>query len=324
MKILFLSVDNPSFVARDRVILSNNFDTSYIQYSNKTKPAFLHLFRLIQSTDILFLWFASLNFILPVLLAKVFSKKIIIVSGGYDVANLEELKYGSCNSLLKRYFVKNLLKSAHKILAVSKSNMQEVINNCKIQKDKIKLIYHGFKLQKKIDFNSKENRIITIGFINKDSFKRKGIDRFIELAKFLPDIPFHLVGKCELQLELPANVFLEGYVDDDKLLNLFKQSKIYIQFSRHEAFGCSLAESMQRGCIPVISGNYSLPEVAGDAGLVINDFSDFTEIAIKIRSIFDNYSPEQAQKSADHINYTFPFENREKGLIEVVMDINNE
>jgi len=48
------------------------------------------------------------------------------------------------------------------------------------------------------------------------------------------------------------------------------ESKIYLQLSRHEAFGVSVVEAMKYGCIPIVSNAFALPEVVGNNGYIIN------------------------------------------------------
>lgn len=60
-----------------------------------------------------------------------------------------------------------------------------------------------------------------------------------------------------------------GYLSDKALLDLFGQADLLIHPSRYEGFGLQVAEAMAAG-IPVISSTGgSLPEVAGDAALMV-------------------------------------------------------
>jgi glycosyltransferase involved in cell wall biosynthesis len=165
---------------------------------------------------------------------------------------------------------------------------------------------------------------VTIGIINSKSFLRKGIDRFIKTAEVTPEFQFIIIGKFEpflSQMQLPSNIKLMGYLDMSELSNIMVQAKIYLQLSRHEAFGCSVAEAMQYGCIPIVSNSYALPEVVGNCGIVIEEPDNFSEIAEIIRYTIDNFTYDRGLSCVDWINNSFSLEKREIDLLKLVSEI---
>lgn len=77
-----------------------------------------------------------------------------------------------------------------------------------------------------------------------------------------------------------------GYVDDDDLAALYSGALAFVYLSLYEGFGLPPLEAMQCG-IPVITSNRSsLPEVVGDAGIMI----DPTDEDAVCQSILDVYS----------------------------------
>jgi len=71
------------------------------------------------------------------------------------------------------------------------------------------------------------------------------------------------------QLGLKKQTLFLGVVDDDRLIDLYRQAAAFVFPSRYEGFGLPVLEAMACGC-PVISSNASsLPEVAGDAALLV-------------------------------------------------------
>lgn len=70
--------------------------------------------------------------------------------------------------------------------------------------------------------------------------------------------------------KLPPRVFLAGYVADENLPFLYANAQALIYPSLYEGFGLPPLEAMAVGT-PVIAGNVaSLPEVVGDAGILVD------------------------------------------------------
>jgi len=74
-----------------------------------------------------------------------FNKRLLIIAGGFDVANEPVIKYGAMQGKSRARFGKWLLSRAHIVIAVSKSNKHEIINNAFVPINKIKLIYRAMK-----------------------------------------------------------------------------------------------------------------------------------------------------------------------------------
>lgn len=78
-----------------------------------------------------------------------------------------------------------------------------------------------------------------------------------------------------------------GYVDDEDLSNLFSHSLCSIYLSLYEGFGLPALESMQCGCPIIASNTTSLPEVVGNAGILI-DPRDSLALQNAILQIYTN------------------------------------
>jgi glycosyltransferase involved in cell wall biosynthesis len=323
MKILFLAVNKSSFINRDYEILLSEHEVKFMVASSLSFMKTIH--NLFES-DLLFCWFASLNFLIPILIAKILKKKIIIVAGGYDVAKVKSLNYGSMSSFWRGEFVKIILTMADKVLSVSKSNNQEIIDNCKISPNKIILIYHGFEIGEFPKSARRENNIITIGLLDKNTYLRKGFDRFINLAKSLPEIEFFIIGKYDQTfingIVMPSNVTLTGFLTKEELNKLIISSKIYIQLSRHEGFGASVAESMLLGCIPVVSDVYALPEVINNCGLLIKNPDDTNFYAKLVKDLLQNFSIEKSYQCYDQIQNHFAIGTRKQKILVLLRNYN--
>ncbi len=65
-----------------------------------------------------------------------------------------------------------------------------------------------------------------------------------------------------------------GYIDDEDLSVLYSNSEFFIYPSLYEGFGLPVLEAMKCGVPVITSNNSSLPEVIGDAGIIINPKSE--------------------------------------------------
>lgn len=74
-------------------------------------------------------------------------------------------------------------------------------------------------------------------------------------------------------------VFYAGYIDDEDLPVLYSNAEWFVYTSQYEGFGLPPLEAMQCGCPVITSNNSSLPEVVGDAGIMIDWDSDEQHIA---------------------------------------------
>ena len=101
-------------------------------------------------SDLILIWFASKHTILVVLLNYFFNKPLIIISGGFDVANVQKIKYGAMRGGSRTIVGRWLLSRAHTVIAVSKSNRREIIENGKVFPRKVKLIYKIYNNSKQL------------------------------------------------------------------------------------------------------------------------------------------------------------------------------
>jgi glycosyltransferase involved in cell wall biosynthesis len=111
---------------------------------------------------------------------------------------------------------------------------------------------------------------------------RKGLDVLINAYRNLaPDLPHHLVisGKHGWHTEplfrqvktlgLDRRVHFTGYVSDEDLPALYNLADLFVYPSRYEGFGLPPLEAMACG-VPVVCTNVaSLPEVVGEAAVLV-------------------------------------------------------
>lgn len=106
------------------------------------------------------------------------------------------------------------------------------------------------------------------------------------------------------EFEMESDVLFTGYVSDDDLVGIYNGATCFVLPSIYEGFGLPLLEAMQCG-IPVIGSNVSsIPEVVGEAGMLINphDVSAWTEALATV--VFDShYRQELADLALDRAKH---------------------
>lgn len=65
-------------------------------------------------------------------------------------------------------------------------------------------------------------------------------------------------------------IIITGYVDDEDVPILYSDAEWFVYTSQYEGFGLPPLEAMSCGCPVITSNNTSLPEVVGDAGIMID------------------------------------------------------
>ncbi len=86
-------------------------------------------------------------------------------------------------------------------------------------------------------------------------------------------------------LGLSRHVHYVGSVPDEDLAQFYSGSELYVYPSLHEGFGIPCLEAMACGTPIIISPSGALPEIAGDAALVMRHPTDVDGLADLIQSV---------------------------------------
>ena len=306
-----------SFIETDRKILERNFNVIDLNYFSIT--GVFKLLKGIIRADIGFAWFEQDHAFFTVLFSKIWGKKSIVVSAS-SFAFTEQWDE-NVSSFKSKFFQKLAVKYADLVLADSRYKETSILNH--IKGDNVKLIYLGFDTKKFTPINEKEDMIITVGQVTDSNLRRKGLDMFVRVAQYFPKIKFVLIGEHvdssieKLKKIAPNNVEFTGWISDDDLIRYMQRAKVYAQFSTMESFGCSVAEAMLCGCVPIVTKIGALPEVVGDAGF----YNEHGDLEGSIKALKMALESDMYEKVRKRIIDRFPLEERERQIIKNIHEL---
>jgi glycosyltransferase involved in cell wall biosynthesis len=318
VQILFVYSRPASFVEIDLQLLRERWDVrEWAQPGRYANP--LAVANAVRRADLVFGWFASWHTFLPFTFARLLGKPSLLVTGGFDTANMPDIGYGYQRGGSSKRLASSIIRGATKLVTNSEYARDEVVRNVGVRAEDVSVVYHGVPDPfGELPPGEREPVVLTVGNVGWLTYERKGLRPFVHAARLAPELRFVVVGDwldnaVDLLRDLGGdNVEYAGRVSDDELAAWYRRSSVYVQASRHEAFGMSLAEAMLGGCIPVVTRAGALPEVVGDVGVQL-DRGEPEAIADAARQVVGAGHEERA-RARDRILRTFPLEARRDGL----------
>jgi len=314
------------FVSKEVNLLKRRYKVSILDVEKRKTLISKILFLLknlkrLKNARIIYLYFGGPFSTLATIISKLLGKKVIIHCGGFETVRMPEIGYGAQNSLIKRLVYNLGFRLADYVWCSSRTHMLESKKNTGIKK--FDYIYPFFDPKKFKPSGKKENLIITVGGVNKLTWKKKGIKTFVDCAKKLPEYTFVVIGKVSEDMkqtidELASieNLKFTGYVSESTKIKYMQRAKVYCQLSAHESFGWALAEAMLCECAPVVTRRGALPEVVGDCGIYVR-YGDVNGTVKAIRKAIRAQS-QLGKRARERVMMMFNESQRAKKLFEVV------
>ena len=194
-------------------------------------------------------------------------------------------------------------KESRLIIAVSENTKRDIVEVLGIPEDRIRVVYEAadeiFSKQYSVNsiqpikkkYGIEGKYILAVGTRE----PRKNIDRVIEAHNLLisqyPDLSLVIAGKFgwgEEKLKIKnEKLKILGYVPKEDLAPLYAGAECFVYPSLYEGFGLPVLEAMSSRCPVVTSNASSLPEVAGNAAVLVNP-ENIEDIAGGIERAMEN------------------------------------
>lgn len=259
------------FMAVDRACLEASFSVRRIVYPGRITAGYiLECVRAAFRTRAVYVFFASEHSLVPCILFRLLGRRVVLVQGGYDYANLPDHNYGL--TARGRGWLPRLVGRLCTVsLAISDQSRWEFLALVPSAAPRTRLSHLALDPDQWTDpeVPRDDNQVVTFGYIDEEAYSRKGIDRFVAAAALDRSRRYVLAGEISPDIAerirsiAPPNLVVLGHQRHDQLRGLLWSSGVYAQLSWHETFGVAMAEAMLCGCVPVIGQSAALAEIAG-------------------------------------------------------------
>jgi len=185
-------------------------------------------------------------------------------------------------------------RESEKIIAVSKSTKDDLISILHVPEEKIVVIPEGVEDRYspqplelidhvKHKYNIPGEYLFSLSTLEPRKNQAGLIRAYQLIKKQLPDVHLVIAGRTgwgEIPKPVPG-VIMTGYVSDADLPVLYSGAQVFVLPSFYEGFGLPPLQAMACGTPVVTSDISSLPEVVGEAGVLV-DPEDIESIAAGI------------------------------------------
>ena len=314
-----------SFIGIDRDALEQRF--AVIDYEQPGKvPRLAEIVRGVRRADVVVGWWASWHTFVPFTLAWLLGKPSLLIVGGFDVAAVPEVGFGYQLGGFRRWASRWIIGRARALVTNSDYSREEIARTISAAvAARVEVIHHGMPdpFGEPVPRPGDPPVALTVGAVTTLTLEQKGQRPFVDAAALLPAVRFVLAGElvdagaaAVLRERAGENAELRGWVEQPALEELYRRASVYVQASWHEGFGMAIAEAMLAGCVPVVRTAGSMPEVVGDAGVLIES-SEPEAIAEGVRAALD-LGEDGGRRARARIVEAFPLDARHERLQQAV------
>ncbi|GAB4028096.1 MAG: glycosyltransferase family 1 protein [Candidatus Microgenomates bacterium] len=194
--------------------------------------------------------------------------------------------FGGIEKLVWQILTTTSAKTSNHIISISHATTDSLMRVLHIPDTKITTILHGSP-EKKMVKEGKSIIELPYLFTVLAGYPHKNLITLLQAFKEITKTNNELVlvvcglsGRADSKSQkyirdngLENKVKILGYVDDNTLCNLYQNASIFVFPSAYEGFGIPVLEAMSYG-VPVVSSNaFSLAEVVGNGGILVDPYN---------------------------------------------------
>lgn len=176
-----------------------------------------------------------------------------------------------------------------RVIAVSQATKNDLIDLFDFDPNQIKVIYEALPQENRLPAKTKPVKKPYFLLVGTHE-PRKNIGKQIQAWRnYKGDYDLVLAGKSGWEnIKAEPGIKLLGQVDTHKLAALYQGASVLLYASLYEGFGLPLLEAFYHQ-VPVVTSNLSsMPEVAGDAAVLV-DPNDVESISVGIKKALDQH-----------------------------------